>query len=277
METHHLSISHSRRIVSAHFVHRIRPNWPQKGAFCPSQHFLYYQVEGVRTMEDEEGPFALNPGDAILFFKGNAYPSYRPPGSYRAMNVLFTSLDTDTTRTGKPVVRGLVKEDMLAIASRIPTGGDPMIRARFSEVVQLSNSPLPLRRRKASALLEDLLIDLAMRSDPSEQPWGPLVEYVLGFMDRHLDRKLSIDELADLVGISRRSLTRRFRRATGRSITAYHLEKRVAVAASMLRIHPDITLREVADTLGFCDEFHFSRTFRKHMGVSPRDFAAASA
>ena len=252
----------------------MRANWPQKGLFNPSQHFLYYQVDGTRVMGDGEGPFELNPGDVILFFRGNAYPSYRPPRPYRAMNILFEPSDADTTRTGKPVVRGLVNEDMLAVASRIPTGGDPMIRARFSEVVQLANSPLPLRRRKASALLEDLLIDLAMRSDPSEQPWGPLVEYVLGFMDRHLDRKLSIDKLADLVGISRRSLTRRFRRATGRSITVYHLEKRVAVAASMLRIHPDITLREVADTLGFCDEFHFSRTFRKHMGVSPRGFTA---
>jgi len=227
-------------------------------------------------MGDGEGSFTLNPGDVVLFFSGNRYPSYRPPGAYRAMNILFGPLAVDTTCVGRPTVHGLVDEDMLVVASRVPTGGDPMIRARFSEVVQLSNSPLPLRRRKASALLEDLLIDLAIRSEPSEQPWGPLMEYVLGFMDRNLDRKLSIDELADLVGISRRSLTRRFRQATGRSITAYHLEKRVAVAASMLKIHPDITLHEVADTLGFCDEFHFSRTFRKHMGVSPRGFMAAS-
>ena len=84
-----------------------------------------------------------------------------------------------------------------------------------------------------------------------------------------MNRTIPLDDLAAEVGLSRRALTRRFRQETGRSIVAFQMEARIRMALSLLDTQPTIRLRELADTLGFCDEFHFSRTFKKHVGLSP--------
>jgi AraC-like DNA-binding protein len=37
---------------------------------------------------------------------------------------------------------------------------------------------------------------------------------------------------------------------------------------------PGVRLRDISDTLGFCDEYHFSRQFRKSVGWSPSEYRA---
>lgn len=51
-----------------------------------------------------------------------------------------------------------------------------------------------------------------------------------------------------------------------------YLTMRVMARASDLLHHPEITLREIAQRCGFCDEFHFSKRFKKAVGVSPQQF-----
>ncbi len=222
-------------------------------------------------MEDREGSFAIRPGDIILFQPGHSYGSPRPPGPYRAMNILFPPLPGDECRLGLPTKAeySAPGEDRILIRSRIITENDPALREKFSAVVQLHHSPRPLRRRRAIALLEDLLLELALRSDPQVGRGGQPAEYAIGFLDRNLNRQVGLDELADLTDLSRRTLTRLFRQATGLSIRQYHLAKRLDLAGSILLTHPDITLAEVAETLGFHDAFHLSRAFRQHTGISP--------
>lgn len=269
METITLSIASRREIVGANFVHRTPTNWPVNGEFKPRAHFLYYAREGIRHMDDWEEQFAMDPGDVILFYARRVYGSRRPPAPYRAMNILFNPLAGDTCRKGALTETMQSKRDEITIHSRIRTGGDPAIRERFEEVVHLANSPMPLRCRKSEVLLEDLLIELALRSRPLSDQQAAPVEYAVGYIEKHLNEKISIDFLADLVGMSRRSLTRHFREATGRSIQAYQLDRKLALTASIIKTHPDITLKEVAHTMGFYDEFHLSRAFRKRYGSSP--------
>lgn len=225
-------------------------------------------------MEDRVGPFSMEPGDVLLFSHNQTYGSPRPPAPYRAMNILFKPLDGDVCLRSWPEDTK-AEEASLTLRARIPTGDDPAIRDRFATVVQLFHSHHPLRHRRAGVLLEDLLFELATRSDPARLRHNAPVEYAIDFLTRHLDGAMRIDELADLVGMSRRSLTRQFRVATGRSIQAYHLEKRIALAQSIFQTHPDITLAEVAATLGFYDAFHFSKTFRRHTGMPPAAYRQA--
>ncbi|MBN1673373.1 MAG: helix-turn-helix transcriptional regulator [Kiritimatiellae bacterium] len=235
--------------------------------FRPEVHFLYYQSEGLRIMEDRDESFEMRPGDVILFYGGSAYVSYGPPKPYRAMNVLFAPVSADRCLRGADA--GETASGRIRMLSRLRTDRDPAIRQLFEETVLHAHSASRLRRAKASALLSQLLIELAMRSTPSRAGPPAQVEYALDHLERHLDRSVNLDELAALVGLSRRTLTRRFRGATGKSIAKYHLDARLRLAASILKTNPDIRLHEVAGTLGFYDEFHFSRAFKRHFGLSP--------
>lgn len=63
----------------------------------------------------------------------------------------------------------------------------------------------------------------------------------------------------------------RFAAEVGQPPLAYRNSRRLQAAATLLRL-TDMTLREIARTLGFTDEFHLSKRFRAHFGVPPRDY-----
>jgi len=274
MESFWLALSGLRTIEDAHFVRREASALPVRSVFEPRLHFLYYQREGERRMDDGEGSFAMLPGDVILFCGGRGYGSYRPTTGYRAMNIQFSVDPSDRHSIGANLPAASAS-NAIWLLSRVRTGDEPAIRQLFEDVVAHAQSASALRRLKGRVLLSELLVELALRSAPQGTgTWLGRVEYAVQQLERHPDRKIDIDELAKLVGLSRRTLTRRFRESTGKSVQQYHLDMRLRLATSILKGNPDITLREVADTLGFYDEFHFSRTFKRHLGMSPAAFRA---
>jgi len=268
METIYLAAGDVRPVRDANFVARRPDAFPRLSTFSPPRHFLYYQREGLRVMEDVEEPFEMRAGDVVLFFRGNRYPSHRPATPYRAMNILFEPSTADRVVTGRPAARP--GDGEIALASRVSTGRDPMMRQLFEDIVLLSHSTSALKRHKAAALLRALLLELAIRSSPERRTGDGRVEYAIDIIERSLDRRVDVDDLARQVGMTRRTLTRQFRQTTGSSIAQFQLDARLRLAASILDTSPDITLREVSDTLGFYDEFHLSRSFKKRFGRSPR-------
>ncbi len=270
METFRLILDHPRRLVDANFVHRHVGELGRLTTFTPRTHFLYFHLEGERYMGDAEEEFEIRPGDVILFHGNRAYDSYRPTTSYRAMNLLFEPEDADEWRPGREIEDWDENDRRLPLLGRLHVGNAPAFRTRFEETVLLCHSPAPLRRRQAAALLETILIDLAARSRPTSSRHRATVDFLVGYIEKNLEQKLDLDELADLVGMSRRNLTRRFREATGRSIQAYQLERRLRLAMSILATHPEITLAEVANMLGFYDAYHFGRLFKRQIGIAPK-------
>lgn len=77
----------------------------------------------------------------------------------------------------------------------------------------------------------------------------------------------SIDELAEIAGLTRFELIRAVKRATGLAPLAWRQNARVQVARQMLREGAPIA--DTAQYLGFTDQSHFHRVFRAHVATSP--------
>ena len=82
---------------------------------------------------------------------------------------------------------------------------------------------------------------------------------------------VELQTLAAESGLSYDTFRRRFTAQVGQSPSAFRTMRRLQTAATLLRL-TDLTHREIARTLGFADEFHFSRRFRAQFGVPPRDY-----
>jgi AraC-like DNA-binding protein len=80
-----------------------------------------------------------------------------------------------------------------------------------------------------------------------------------------------LEAVAESCGLSYESFRKRFRAATGESPAAYRRRHLVLQAAGILR-RSQATNAELAEQLGFCDAFHFSRVFQKQTGLTPREF-----
>jgi AraC-like DNA-binding protein len=77
--------------------------------------------------------------------------------------------------------------------------------------------------------------------------------------------------VARKLGFSYESFRKKFRDAVGFSPGRFHLDSRIDRAAALLH-QGRHTVKEIAAQLLFCDEFHFSRCFKRRFGQSPRAF-----
>jgi LacI family transcriptional regulator len=90
----------------------------------------------------------------------------------------------------------------------------------------------------------------------------------LRFIREHVDRPLQVDEVAEAVAVSRRTLQHRFSQAVGRSIHAHILRERVNRITQML-VETDLTVAEIADRLEFSSPKQLDRVFTKFQGIAP--------
>jgi AraC-like DNA-binding protein len=98
--------------------------------------------------------------------------------------------------------------------------------------------------------------------------------HMLSWIEQKLDHPLAVADLAHEMGMSERTLHRRFRLTVGTTPIAYLVQARVRRAAEELTRENGENLRigDVANACGFEDSNYFSRCFRKVMGRSPRDY-----
>jgi AraC-like DNA-binding protein len=81
----------------------------------------------------------------------------------------------------------------------------------------------------------------------------------------------SVSELASGVKMSPDYFSRIFKHATGLSPMDYFQRRRIQ-HASWLLINARHSITDVAHVLGFCDSAHFSHLFKKHQGISPKQY-----
>jgi AraC-like DNA-binding protein len=77
--------------------------------------------------------------------------------------------------------------------------------------------------------------------------------------------------VAKKLGFSYETFRKKFRAAIGFAPGRFHLDSRIDRAAALLH-QGRHTIKEIAAQLGFCDEFYFSRCFKRRFGQSPRAF-----
>jgi AraC family transcriptional regulator len=82
---------------------------------------------------------------------------------------------------------------------------------------------------------------------------------------------LSLDEMAQSIGLSTAHFARMFRKSTGETPHQFVLRQRVERAKAMLRV-PDARILDVAVACGFTTQQHFAQVFRDVSGVSPSQY-----
>ncbi|MDX6281554.1 MAG: hypothetical protein QOH03_2625 [Kribbellaceae bacterium] len=97
------------------------------------------------------------------------------------------------------------------------------------------------------------------------------VQVVRGYLEENYAATVSLDELARMVSLSPFHLARLFREEVGMPPHAFQLQLRLTRAKDLLRQGRPVS--EVAIETGFFDLSHFTRHFKRHVGISPGRYA----
>ncbi|WP_438447193.1 AraC family transcriptional regulator [Gorillibacterium sp. sgz5001074] len=115
--------------------------------------------------------------------------------------------------------------------------------------------------------------ELAVRME--EKKSGKQEETVQRIMDmidaRYMDQGLSLDCIAEELGLSADHIGRLFKKQTLRTILSYITEVRMGKAQELLR-KTDLPVGEIAERSGFSNSPYFYKAFKKYHGVSPAEF-----
>lgn len=102
-------------------------------------------------------------------------------------------------------------------------------------------------------------------------------QYVLNaikYIQFYYSHDISIDDIASSVGVSRSHLYRVFMNNVGQSPIEYLTAHRIREACNLLKAG-QLSVAEIAVSVGFFDQFYFSRVFKKQMGVPPSRYLAS--
>ena len=178
-----------------------------------------------------------------------------------------------------PDVRELVRDPEAApsdVALASPRVRDRGLAQRFLELHAALERPA--WRLERDTLLQEWLCALAAREDgvpaaPRAARRDPALRRACELMGDDLARNVTLAELAAAAGVSRHRLTRLFRAAYGVPPHRFVLAQRIRAARRLLE--RGAAPAAVAAQTGFFDQSHLHRHFRRTLGMTPADYAAA--
>lgn len=130
-------------------------------------------------------------------------------------------------------------------------------------------------KQYSEALLTQLLILIARcemnsNADIEKYKSDKQIDEILNYLNSNLDKRLSIDNIAEKFYISRYHLMHKFKECTGKTIYSYIQSKRLLKALNLIK--SGLSAKQAAIECGFNDYSVFLKAFKKEFGTSPTKY-----
>lgn len=123
--------------------------------------------------------------------------------------------------------------------------------------------------RRSDIKLRTLGEDYAKTISSEEE--SDVIEAVRKYIDQHINEELVVEKLSQMAYVSQNHLTRSFKKKFGMTVIDYITEHRLTLAESMLK-NTNKTVTMIADEVGYFDYVYFSKLFKRHYGMTPREY-----
>jgi AraC family transcriptional regulator len=193
-----------------------------------------------------------------------------PMHRHTITSVAERALHPDTVSNAGPIPR---------VISQTPAG----LLATATAVLDTDLDAAKTYIGRAAELLGLDLAKAAFHAPARSRPRGGLAPWqarrLRAYMADNLASNIRATDLAAIVQLSTSHLFRAFRETFGRAPMAYIMQQRV-LHAQELMLNSRRSIAEIALNCGMCDQPHFTRVFRRIVGLNPgawrRQFAPAS-
>ncbi|GAB3279361.1 helix-turn-helix domain-containing protein [Parahaliea aestuarii] len=146
------------------------------------------------------------------------------------------------------------------------------IRTLFRDLEHCLHSEDALREELSHNLLEQLILRCRACLPPGYQSQRDArIERAREFIRTHYIEAFSLEDVAQAASLSPSRLSGLFREQCGLSVLGYRDELRMAHAARLLH-DSALGIADIGAEVGYPDPAYFSRTFSRHVGVSPRAY-----
>ncbi len=243
-----------------------QPHWKlQRHKHDYFQMIYFLQGEGRFFLQEQAYDLSK---PALFLIKPNQYHGLNPVDLVKTLDIKFHAKDK------------LLRQSLLRAPSCI-SEEDAEISYLFERIRWEGEQKPPLFRELCSSYLFQILILYLRRSErpgakdeaPTERKMDGVItdavsRQVLDLIRTQRAQELDLQQIANSLGLSNRSVHRHFKDSMGMPPMRYLLQYRVEKAKDLIR-YSDYALKEIAELTGFKTIHHFTRVFREVTGVPP--------
>lgn len=160
-----------------------------------------------------------------------------------------------------------IANDKICIESLTDASVNKNIRKCFLNVV---NSKLSQNQDKADLYFKLLLCEL--KENNTHTADSDTATKIRTIIHNNPEKFFSNKDLAMMINVSVKTAENKFKAMFDTTIHKYILDFKINEAVSYFEKFPEISIKEVAYNLGFYDEYHFSKQFKKITSLSPREY-----
>ncbi len=228
---------------------------------------LVYLLEGSGFYRDDlTGEHRVETGDVILLFPDLMH-SYGRVEPKAAWSECFIEMAGDT-------IEALENDGVISRKTPILSPGlQPALVAGCDEIIRDYQTAKPGEEAlfAARALLMFVRLAEAHRQKDQSEPEKSFMLDACARLQATLDVDIELSEVARTFGMSERTFRRRFVAQMGLAPARYRLLQRIAAARTLLH-GSGLSLRAIAEKLGYCDVYFFSKQFKEVTGITPTQF-----
>ena len=97
------------------------------------------------------------------------------------------------------------------------------------------------------------------------------IMFCLNYIDSHFNEKITLADIAEKLDLNPCYLATLFKKEKGETFGSYLLHMRIQTAQALL-IRTEHSYSQIALSLAFCSQSHFTRTFKKETGYTPKEY-----
>lgn len=116
-----------------------------------------------------------------------------------------------------------------------------------------------------------LYINRKAMQDMTSDDYEHMIEKVCEVLSKDFHRPLDLKTMAATFQMSYENLRKIFKRQTGKSLHQFRILKKIDMAKRLL-MNLQLSIKSIANDLGYSDQYAFSMQFKQHTGVSPKAF-----
>lgn len=228
------------------------------------EHDLIYIREGNWQISQDGVDYDLTAGDVILLQGEHHHYGLIPCSD--TVKTCFVHFDMHSSDS---VGAKTDHSSCWAFPMVVHCQNNRMVEHYFSRIIYSYWSEDAYSKKKASAYLDLLLCEIASANEWEGQSFS-FVEDIKLQIKKTPERFISVEEFAKKYNCSLRTISSKFKQSTGCSLHAWQMNLKCHMAEELMQYDPSLTLKEIAATYGFYDEYHFGKCFKKVIGYSPK-------
>lgn len=222
-------------------------------------YYLIYVIDGQLSIDIDGSEHIAKKGSAVIFPPKYKYKyGGKPPVHYLYVHFTGSYADKFLRECGFDNLPCIIENDFSVELER-----------RFNLLINtfLFNESLSIQ--KCACLLQEILIDIYKDAEEkaNDSPLGASLKYI----HSSFRSKIEIPYLANLENLSNSRYITLFKKQMGKSPNEYIIDLRLQLAKNLLD-NTNMSIRQISESVGYNDQYFFSRLFKKHLGISPQNY-----